>query len=66
VSARVLLLIALIWIGAVVLWSVGVPGFDFSIGLHGPRFVIGCLLQILTFGWVMPLGFGIYRLLRTR
>ena len=67
-SAKILLLIALIWFGAVILWSRF--RFSFVLGLgHGKgakvaAFILAYLIQIFTFGWIVPLALGVYRLLK--
>jgi hypothetical protein len=66
-SAKILLLVGLVWFGAVVLWSF-VGGFFIGIG-HGKiakaaawSFVY--LMQMFTFGWIVPLAIGAYRLIK--
>jgi hypothetical protein len=67
-SAKILTLVALIWFGAVILWSRLRFSFFFGLG-HGKgakvvAFILVYLIQIFTFGWIVPLGLGVYRLLR--
>ncbi len=66
-SAKILLLIALVWFGAVVLSSL-VGGFFIGIG-HGKiaKAAVRSLLdvmQIFTFGWIVPLARGRHRLIK--
>ncbi len=66
-SAKTPLIIALVWFGAVILWSF-VPSFFLGLG-HGKRakavaFVLAYLMQIFTFGWIVPLALGLYRLVK--
>ncbi len=67
-SARILLLVALIWFGAVVIWSLF--GFSFFVGLgHGrgakvAAVTLAYLILIFTFGWIVPLVLGAYRLVK--
>jgi len=65
-SAKTLLIIALVWFGAVVLWHL----FDFSFAVavvgHGQWAkatvrALGYLLQIFTLGWITPLIVAVYR-----
>jgi hypothetical protein len=67
-SGKILLLVALIWFGAVILWSLS--SFSFFLGLgHGKgakalAFLLAYLIQIFTFGWIVPLALGAYRLVK--
>jgi hypothetical protein len=67
-SAKTLLITALIWVGAVILWSRFVPSFFLGLG-HGRgakavAFIFAYLMQIFTLGWIVPLAHGAYRLVR--
>lgn len=67
-STLTLLIIALVWFGAVILWSRLVPSFVLLLG-HGKgakvaTIFLGYLIQVFTYGWVVPLAVGAYRLFR--
>lgn len=68
IGSKPLLIISGVWIIAAVGWVVLVPSF--FIGLRTQRLAVGLafavsiLSQLLLYGWVVVLGFGIYRLLR--
>jgi hypothetical protein len=67
-SAKVLLIIGLVWFGAVIIWSRFRLSFVFGIG-HGQgakavAFLLLYLIEIFTFGWIVPLALGAYRLLK--
>jgi hypothetical protein len=67
-NAKLLLLIALIWFGAVMLWSRFGPSFFFGTG-HGKSaklmaYVLIYLTQLLMWAWIAPLTLGIYLLFK--
>jgi hypothetical protein len=67
-NAKVLLLVALIWLGAGIVWSRFGSGFFFGTG-HGKRakvvaYVLLYLIQVVMWGWIAPLTLGIYLLFR--
>jgi len=70
VGSKALLIIAGVWISAVVVWLALVPSFflQFRTRRGEPAtvlaFVFGVFCQLLLYGWIVVLGFAIYRLVR--
>jgi hypothetical protein len=72
-SARTLLTIGIVWFGAVVLWMRFGPE---SFGYYWPAkgisrtlsvaavYLLGLLYQLFVVGWVVPIGLGVYRLVK--
>jgi hypothetical protein len=69
-SGKILLTIWLAWLGAVVLWLRSAQSFSFGIMLgHGKgaklmAYILAYSIQLLIFGWIIPLALGVYRLIR--
>jgi hypothetical protein len=67
-SAKILLLIALVWFGTGILWSRFGSSFFFGTG-HGRSakavaYVLVYLIQVVMWGWIAPLTLGIYLLFK--
>jgi hypothetical protein len=67
ITGRYLLVIAGTWFTAALAWNqLGPHSFFLSLGKSDPVkiaaiYVFGSLIQLLMFGWLLPLGVGIYR-----
>jgi len=67
-NAKLLLLAALVWFGAGIVWSRFGISFFFPTG-HGDRakvvaYVLVYLIQVVMWGWIAPLTLGIYLLFK--
>jgi ABC-type uncharacterized transport system permease subunit len=75
-TPKVLIAIGLTWLTAVVLWLRLAPrSFGYAWQAEGTAkraaviagiYLFGLLYQVFVIGWLVPLGFGIYRLVRHR
>jgi len=74
VSPRNLILIGIVWLGAVALWLLfGPQSFGYYWRANGTLkrtaliagiYVIGLLHQVFILGWLVPTGLGLYRILK--
>jgi predicted ABC-type sugar transport system permease subunit len=75
-TGKVLIVIGLSWFAAVVLWLLLSPrSFGYMWHAEGATkraaviagiYIFGLLYQVFVIGWLVPLAFGIYRLMRHR
>ena len=67
-SAKSLILIAIVWFGTVVLWSRFASGLFFGTGhgkwAKGVAYALIYLIQVVVLGWIAPLTLGIYLLFK--
>ena len=68
VTGRYLLVISAIWFTVALAWNqLGPSSFFLSLGKRSPAkiaviYAFGYLIQLFMFGWLLPLGVGIYRI----
>jgi hypothetical protein len=67
-TAKLLLLAALVWFGAGIVWSRFGISFFFGTGHGKSGKIVACvliyLIQVVMWGWIAPLTLGVYLLFK--